>query len=509
MTSTINKTDGSILTVIADGTVDNSTNLILIGKNYAGYGDFLNENFVHLLENAASSTAPATPLVGQLWWDKSQNSLKVWTGTLFKVISSSTSQDTAPASPVIGDLWWDTFNGQLNVYNGTGWTLIGPAFTAAIGTSGTIVDSIIDENGDSHIAIKIFIEEILVAVISKDSEYAVNEVSESDVFAALSTIGPGINLASRSSVSNNTFYGTATDANTLATFPATSYARLDIPAVHTSTVSIRNNSGLTIGTNNTYTQTISGNAVTLQNSVADANGKSFVIRSNIAGTLTETLSISGNAEVLIALSPDRITSSDLAVATMKNIRDVGVNALARDGSLTITGNLMPEAGSSYTFGSDLVRFKTFYSDTIISSSVNAATIGNTGAAITGTSVSAATIGNTGTNYTGNSISLTGNITTTAGSLTAQTLAAGSARINGSVYADGYYFSNGDSFVPGVAKLNNKTGELTISGESGIAVSTSGSTLSVAPAAGYNGYGVRTISTSGPSGGANGDVWYQI
>jgi hypothetical protein len=62
--------------------------MILVGKNYAGYGEFLDENFIHLLENGANNTAPGAPLTGQLWWDKTNGLLKVYNGTIFKNISA-------------------------------------------------------------------------------------------------------------------------------------------------------------------------------------------------------------------------------------------------------------------------------------------------------------------------------------------------------------------------------------------------------------------------------------
>jgi hypothetical protein len=80
MAYTINLTNGTILTTVADGTVNStSSSLTLIGKNYAGFGDFLNENFVHIVENFADSNAPTTPLIGQLWWD--ENAAKLWLET--------------------------------------------------------------------------------------------------------------------------------------------------------------------------------------------------------------------------------------------------------------------------------------------------------------------------------------------------------------------------------------------------------------------------------------------
>ena len=67
MAYTINLTDGTIFATIPDGQVNTSSSMVLVGKNYAGYGEFLDENFIHLLENGANTTAPSSPLTGQLW----------------------------------------------------------------------------------------------------------------------------------------------------------------------------------------------------------------------------------------------------------------------------------------------------------------------------------------------------------------------------------------------------------------------------------------------------------
>lgn len=509
MTTTINKTDGSVLTIIADGTVDNTSSLVLIGKNYANYGEFVGENFVHLLENGSNSTPPSAPLSGQLWWDTTSRTLKVWTGVQFKVISSSTSQDTPPENPIVGDLWWDTFNGQLNVYNGTQFTLIGPAFTTAIGTSGTIVDSIVDENGDSHIAIKVFIEETLVAVISKDSAYVVS--NDDAVKLSLVSVDSGINLVTDLTTR---FVGTATSAENLMVgtdeIPPSSFARTDISSeTFAGSLTITNNGGITIGASEIYSQSIAGNTVVLQNSLSDINSNSFEIKANVDGTMTEVIVVSSNAEVTLSTTPNITTASNLSVATMQNIREVGgTEVLLRDGSRTVTGTLMPSVSTTWNLGNSAVRFGTFYGSGVVASTVQAATIGNTGAAITGASVSAATIGNAGAAISGNVVSAN-TITTTGNITSAVGLNASYATIGTAIYAANYYFANGTPFIPGVASLNSQLGTVSISGSSGISVGTSTGIITVSPTSGYNGYGVRTVSSSAPSGGSNGDVWYQI
>ena len=136
MAYTINLTDGSIFATIADGTINTSSSMTLVGKNYAGYGEFLDENFIHLLENSADSTAPGAPLTGQIWWDSGSNVLYVWSGDAWKRIGGATSSASAPSGAIseAGDLWYDSTNAQLKVYTGSAWLLVGPAFTAGTGT---------------------------------------------------------------------------------------------------------------------------------------------------------------------------------------------------------------------------------------------------------------------------------------------------------------------------------------------------------------------------------------
>jgi len=78
MAYTIVKTNGQVLTTIADGTINtNSTPLALPGRNYAGYGQYLDTNFVHVLESFANTSPPANPLQGQLWFNTNANTLCV------------------------------------------------------------------------------------------------------------------------------------------------------------------------------------------------------------------------------------------------------------------------------------------------------------------------------------------------------------------------------------------------------------------------------------------------
>ena len=78
MAYTIVKSDGTVLTTIADGTINTtSTSVGLPGRNFAGYGKTIDTNFVHIIENFKDTTPPANPLAGQIWYDSAAATLKV------------------------------------------------------------------------------------------------------------------------------------------------------------------------------------------------------------------------------------------------------------------------------------------------------------------------------------------------------------------------------------------------------------------------------------------------
>lgn len=337
MAYTITLTNGTTLTTIADGTV-NSTNsdLVLVGKNYAGYGQFLNENFVHLLENFSDSTAPTTPLAGQLWWDTSGN-LKVYTGTAFKTISSITSSSSAPTGPVTGNSWWDTTNEQLYVYNGSSFILVGPAFSSNTGTSGTIVGQIQDTSAVLHTAVNVFVASDLVAIISKDSTPYTPQTS----ITGFTTIKPGFNLISNVTIPNVAYYGTADNASQLGSVAAANYARTDVAETFDSTVAINNNSGLTIGTSNNYTQSVSSDVVQLTNNINNTN---VAVRVNVGGLISTALLIVGNtgrAEFSNAITvTGNINAQNYILATKgENATSNVTGAIRVTGGIGLTGNI--------------------------------------------------------------------------------------------------------------------------------------------------------------------------
>ena len=167
MAYTVNKTSSGSYTV-QDEVVNTQTDLSLIGKGYAGYGEKIAENFLHLLENFSNTTAPAKPVEGQLWYDSTTSQLKVYSGSAFVPAGGNVPyQTTAPSTLSQGDLWIDSDTGQLYFYNGTSNVLVGPS--ASTGTNnGFIFETILDSADASQNVTKWYNDGNLIAIVSED-----------------------------------------------------------------------------------------------------------------------------------------------------------------------------------------------------------------------------------------------------------------------------------------------------------------------------------------------------
>ena len=306
MAYTINLTDGTIFATIADGTINTASSMTLVGKNYAGYGEFLDENFVHLLESSSSSTAPGAPLTGQLWWDKGNNLLKVYNGSAFKVISGATSRSTAPSGGVTGDLWFDTVNQQLKVYTGAAWLLVGPAFTSGQGTTGAIADTITDNVAVSHVVIKLFVEDSLVGIVSKDATF-----TPAAAISGFTTVKPGITLASSIGAQTPLFQGTALNSQLLDDLDSSQFLRSDAADTTNSTLGVLNDDGLSVGSDSDFRATVSGTTVNLSNQTQDGN---LALRINDGGSTTTLINLEGATSTVL---PGANASINMGSTTLK------------------------------------------------------------------------------------------------------------------------------------------------------------------------------------------------
>lgn len=259
----INKTDGTIVATVADGQVDTlSTDITLIGKNYSGFGEALNENFIKMLENFASTTRPTAPIKGQIWFDSTENKLKVYSGTAFVPVSSATISNTQPSTLGVGDLWFNDTDKQLYFFDGDDTILLGPAYSESQGRSGLIVSSILDTLNQTRVITTLYNNGILLGIFSKDAFTPKNAIA-----GFSGSIGVGFN---QGTLADLKFDVTATNAENLGNVAATTYARRDTSNSFTGQVRINTNLGLVFGSGdqgNLYVDA-TGN-VSLLNSAAD------------------------------------------------------------------------------------------------------------------------------------------------------------------------------------------------------------------------------------------------
>ena len=169
MSYKLNQTDGTLLVDLVDGSVDSTTtDITLVGRNYTGYGEAFNENFIKMMENFAATSAPANPLRGQIWYDTSAGRLKVWDGTQFRGTDTTTYAALKPEM-VAGDLWIDATNKQLYFSDGTTEFLAGPSYTRTQGQTEYDAITLVDIYGVDKIVGRWSVGNSTVALVSKEA----------------------------------------------------------------------------------------------------------------------------------------------------------------------------------------------------------------------------------------------------------------------------------------------------------------------------------------------------
>ena len=336
MAYTVTTTAGSAVATIADGTVNTTaTSIALIGKNYAGYGIFLNENYVKMLENFSNSVPPTAPLTGQLWYDNVNDILKVFNvdTNVWKPISSSISQSTAPAAAisVTGDIWWDTTNAQLKVWSGSAWITIGPSYTSTSGTSGPVTESILDTLSAPHVVVKFYISSAVIAILSKDATF-----TPQVALPGFSVIIPGLNLISASTLTGAQFTGVTTNATTLNSLSSSQFLRSDI--AQSTSFAFGAGGGLTVGSDLTF------------------NASSPTVAVVAETTL--------NKDVRIDVNKGGVTTAALTVTALTNTTTFG-NAVSVTGPTTIggvltTNKIEPSGNLTVDIGSTGLRYSNVY-----------------------------------------------------------------------------------------------------------------------------------------------------
>jgi hypothetical protein len=232
MPYTINRYNGAVVTTVADGTIDTTTDLKMIGKNYAGYGEIQNENFLFLLENFSNANPPPKAIAGQMWYDSGTSKLKFYDGSKFRTTGGAEVGGTRPSGLTTGDFWFDTVNKQLYSWNGADFTLIGPQGVAGSQTTQMRSKSVRDTNSNTHAVIEAIVNGQTIFIISPDAVFTLD--SATSAIEGFTTIQQGITLKN---TNNPTFpgetqtafrfWGTASNSDRLGGFGADQFVKAD------------------------------------------------------------------------------------------------------------------------------------------------------------------------------------------------------------------------------------------------------------------------------------------
>ena len=284
MSITVNKTDGTILTTLIDGTVDQSTDLTLIGRNFSGFGEYLNEDFVKLLENFSSVSAPERPIVGQIWYDKSEARLKVYTGLVggWKAAGGTLVSQNSPLAFTTGDLWIDSVEQQLHFYDGTNLLLAGPIWKKSQGKTGFESETLLDQQKNPYPVLIMYVNDFVMGIFSARAFTPVPALT------GFTSLIKGYNT--NSSVAS-IFDVTVTNAQKFGGALPTLYLRSDIDSTMSGQLYIQNSGGVTVGPSQNGRLSlltkvgdsyVSTNTLSLENNVDD--GDIALKTNNIDGT---------------------------------------------------------------------------------------------------------------------------------------------------------------------------------------------------------------------------------
>jgi hypothetical protein len=332
----INNTFGTLLVTLADGTINTTTtDLTLIGKGYAGFGEALNENLVKLLENFNNTSAPNNKVQGQLWFDQTNKRLNVYDGTKFKPAGGPTNSTTAPTNAVLGDFWFDTTNLQLYVYNGSAFTLVGPTSVAGSGVTNAIPETVQDNTGVNRTILKLVANDAVVGVVSN---LAFTPSSSETAGAALaaagySTVAQGIQLSS--TVTSVKFRGTSTDSDSLGGVAAANYLRSNANDTTSGSLGVLNDTGVTIGAGSDITMSLSSDDFTIAQTTQD---KDIIFTVNDGGATTEALRIKGSTGRI-----EHLRVGDLTVDGTKTIMNTTILSV-EDNIIELNRNVSSNSG---------------------------------------------------------------------------------------------------------------------------------------------------------------------
>jgi len=327
MSYSIDRYNGTTVAVVEDGTIDNTLDIKLIGKNYAGYGEVQNENFVHLLENFAGPQYPTRPITGQLYYNNVSKKLQYYTATGatgWKTTGGAETGDTPTTSPTEGDFWWNTANDQLFSWSGTEFILVGPQGVSGSGTTQMKSRSVKATSGTGGAYVPIIqaiVDDSTLYIISKTS-FVIDDTVPGNSIAGFGIIKAGITLKDTNNAEGVTtsatevFHGTATNALALGGVTANDFlAILNYDFTPAADPVLFNSGGFTVGgTSGAGVNTLTVN-ITSSNPVFKS-ATSLMSFQTTSGSVKTPLTLSANNILPGADSVSNIGSASFKYATV-------------------------------------------------------------------------------------------------------------------------------------------------------------------------------------------------
>ena len=548
MSYIINNSRGNLIAIVPDGTVNTTaTDLALVGQALTNYGTFENENYVFLLENFANSTAPLLPILGQLWYNSdtdvisAYNTSNTWsalasqdyvqaqkispaftgiptaptaaTGTATTQLATTAFVTTSPALagvPTAPTAAQGTATTQIattafvttspalagvptapTAPQGTATTQIAttafvtssPQFagtptapTAAYGTNTTQVATTAFVQGEKLSPVFTGTPQSVTPVYNDNStQIATTAFVQGEKLSPVFTGAPLAPTAAVS-VSNTQIATTRFVTNWTNALPTMSQQNANSVAITGG--SITGITDLAIADGGTGASTAAGARTNLQlGNIAVMN------TSNVAftgGTMNNVFVTGGEISGLI--TPLAVADGGTGATTAASARtNLGLGTIAvqnaNSANITITGGTIQSLSSPLG----------------IAQGGTSATTAATARAALGLESGATTVVGTMATQNANSVAITG------GSITGITdLAVADGGTGASTAADAR------TNLGAAASATNVIAGAGLSGGGALS-----SNVSLAIASNSNGFGIRYISTAAPTGGSNGDIWYQI
>lgn len=348
---------------VPDNDINQLTSLTFVGKNYTGYSKLIAENFLWLLQNFSGPTEPDNPVNGQLWYDTdpetNQPKLKIYDApnSAWKFAGGISKGNSEPQNPIIGDLWTNTNTQQLFLYNGSNWVLVGPEFSQST-KSGPKVEVILDTLTVpvEHTIVSFYIEDKVVAIL------ATEEFTPKTAIRGFSILKPGINLSSFDFIGNgstNKLWATALAADNLIvgnrSVSSSNFLRGDQPSTTNFSLSVRNNSGITLGSDLTTIISTTNNGETV---IFNKNeGSSIFVRTIVNAQTNSTLTVFGNKIGINNTAPavELDVAGRISATGTVNVTNTTASISNTTGALVVSGGVgiggsLRVAGNSFVDG---------------------------------------------------------------------------------------------------------------------------------------------------------------